>query len=375
MSRPTPYVDSLIQTSSSKPNGNTFTGATVTVSVVKHTPVIAADNNNNGESNDDGNDNDPDTNNRGDDQEKKQQSEEAKVNKKKSKSADKVMYALFVTEDEFRSPSLQTQYSSIDWSIVHQLAKVNGFRGASGSLLVVNKVGLPVLILGLPNQPTLSSLRSASQSISKKAISAKFSHIIVHVPSHPNIAELAPVKLGFGRGVKGTPKSNVSQRIITPTQLIDVMIRGLLYSNWSHDLYLEKKKFRIGEITLVSTADIDMNAVMVAVNGAESVSLAREIGSLRFQDANNTYMKELLVKLVATHSDVLQIKVLDRQQCLAEGYNLIAAVNQASWDQCYLVAVEYTPPGYVERQGDAPIGMLAFYASFLISSPSHFELH
>lgn len=372
MSRPIPLVDSLISTPYSLPQGNTYKGATITVNIVEKVPditiedgneeknvdeatTIPEDNNNNKEKVN--NDADKKTIPEDDNNNKEKVNNDTETKKKTQKK--KILYAIYITEDQFKSDFLSTQHPTIDWIIVRQLAKADGFSGSSGCLMVVNKQGGAVLLVGISNKPTLATIRTASQLITKRSISTKCDHIIVYYPINTEITELAPVMMGFGKGVKGTEKSNLLSTIITTKQLIDVMIRGLFYPNWSHDLYLQKDSFRVKEITVVvqEGVDINMNDVAIAVNGAESVSLSRELGSLRFQDATNTYMKDTLVKLVERHQDVLKIRVLNREECLKNNYNLICAVNQASWDPCYLVAIEYTPPGYIQQDGDAPIGM------------------
>jgi len=261
-------------------------------------------------------------------------------------SQDDTLYALFTTPDQLKAENIAEDYPCIDWTIVNTILDAQGFTGASGSAVVVNKAGKPVIIVGLSKTPTLSSVRTAAQAITQKARDTKRHNVVVYVPQTIQIAERTSTKLGYGKGVKGTTKTNINEIFVTQNQLVDSIIRGLFYSNWTHDLFTKEKLFAVLNFTLIGK-DLDIAIVSAATHGAESTTFARELGSLRFSIANNTYMKNTLEALAATHDDVFRIKVMNREELLAEDYNLICAVNQGSWDPCYIVAIEYTPPTFV----------------------------
>lgn len=255
--------------------------------------------------------------------------------------------AIFVTPAILASEEIATQYPTIDWALAKAIAKAEGFTGAEKPITVVDKAGKAVIIVGVGENPTLASIRSAAQAIGCKAVSTKRDNVVVYVPSDLKATEIEATKLGYGKGVRGTDKTKATVPVITQCQLVDTIVRGMLYNNWSHDLFTKKKAHVVGNFTLVGEK-ICIDVVSKAVHGAESVSFARELGSLRFATATNTYMKDVVEKLAHNNKDVFKIKVMDRKALLAEEYNLISAVNQGSWDQCYLVAVEYTPEGFDE---------------------------
>jgi leucyl aminopeptidase len=260
---------------------------------------------------------------------------------------DDTLYALFLTPDQLTAENAAESYPCLDWSVVKTILSAQGFAAGSGSSVVVNKAGKPVIVTGISKAPTLATLRAASHAITKTARDTKRSNVVVYIPQAVQVADREPTKIGAGKGVKGTKKSNVEEVIVSANEVIDTIIRGLFYTNWAHDLFTKEQIFAVSNFTLVGKG-LDISTVAASAHGAESTTFARELGSLRFSVANNTYMKNTLETLASTHSDVFKIKVMNREQLLAEDYNLICAVNQGSWDPCYIVAIEYTPPNYVE---------------------------
>lgn len=261
---------------------------------------------------------------------------------------DNTLYAVFVGKDFKSDDKLAAAYPTIDWAAMAPLFDAQNFTGASGNATVVNKDGKPVFVVGLGAKPTNEKLRALAISITAKAREQKRANVVVYLPQ-TQVNELDELVLGYGKGVKGTEKSKQAPTANSAAQVVDIVIRGLLYNNWAHDLFLKEPVFAVKNFTLVGQA-VDIKVVAAAVHGGESVTFARELGSLRFSVANNTYMKDVLEKLASAHSDVFKIKVVARDQLMDEEYRLICAVNQGSWDPCYIVCIEYTPPGFVETE-------------------------
>lgn len=260
------------------------------------------------------------------------------------------LYAIFVAKDFQSDEKLAAAYPAVDWAAMAPLFEAQNFTGAAGNATVVNKDGKPVFVLGMGAKPNNEKIRSLSQAIISKARDQKRDNVVVYLPQS-DIIERDELVLGYGKGVKGTEKTKQAPTVNCYAQVVDIVIRGLLYNNWAHDLFLQEPVFTVKNFTLVGEHVDGIHKVVAdAVHGAESVTFARELGSLRFSVANNTYMKDTLVKLAEAHSDVFKIKVVAREQLMEEEYRLICAVNQGSWDPCYIVCIEYTPPGFVETE-------------------------
>lgn len=295
-------VENLVQTKYVAPSGNTVQGATVTVSVEK-TVCPAQDN---------------------------------------------TLYALFLTKEQAKDVSA-VQVGDVDFAAMKPLLDAQNFTGAAGAqAVIVNKQNKPVIVVGLGERPTVETIRTVASAVTTKAKAQKRAQVVVYAAA-VTVAELDEVAIGYGNG-KGL--SAVETVNVSFATVVDQIIRGLIYTNWEHDKFIDAA-FAVSKMVIVTEEEISAEVLNNAVHGAESITFSREIGSLRFSVANNTYMKDQAVAVAAANSDVLKIKVADKAELQAGGYNLINAVNQGSWDQCYILAIEYTPPNYTET-GVAP---------------------
>eukprot|EP00461_Guttulinopsis_vulgaris_P000184 UN00184 len=267
-------------------------------------------------------------------------------------NADDTLYATFVTTEQLEAfTTVQGLVSDV--ALIKALLTAQNFTAAAGTTAtVINKDGKPLVLVGLGARADLQIVKTAAKSVTDIARQQKRANVVVYVEPTTTVYEKEQVAIGFGKGVKNSKKSFAPEVVVDIKDVVDVIIRGLFYTNWEHDKYIDTI-FTVKNFTLVGV-DVDVKTVHDSVMGAESVTFAREIGSLRFRDANNTYMMNTAKAVAAANADVLSIKVMDKQQLLAEGYNLINAVNQGSTDPCYIVAIEYTPPGFDKASGVKP---------------------
>lgn len=269
------------------------------------------------------------------------------VEKTVDNAQDNTLYAIFVTKNQ----DLSALNVDVDFAVMQPLLQAQNFTGANKSqATIVNKAGKPVVVVGLGERPTLENLRVAAGLITTKARADKREQVVIYANTGLKIAQLDEVAIGYGRG--GKTLATVDTVTVDVETVLDAIIRGALYNNWAHDKFVDAI-FAVSKYVLVTEEDVSINAINTSVAGAESVTFAREIGSLRFSVADNTYMKNQAVAVAQANDDVLKIRVADKEELTKDGYNLILAVNQGSVDPCYIVAIEYTPPGYVEN-GVAP---------------------
>lgn len=290
-----------------------------------------------------------------------------------------VFTAVLVTQAQVAA-QLADVAIDVDFAAAAALLQAQNFTGkASSTAFVATAAGQPVILVGLGDKPKAATLRAAVRVVTKQAIAQKRAKVQVVLPTVA-IPVLAGIPLGYGQGVKASQANHEEEVALTQAELLNEVVRALFYDNWKHDLYLKEKYNAIRAFVLVGAGEVDIAAIHRAVHGAESLTFAREIGSLRMAVANNIYCKDQAVALQQAHSDVLSIKVLDKEELKKEQLNLILAVNQGSTIPPFIVALEYTPPNYVDT-GKAPYAYVGKNLTFdtggydLKPAAGMFEMH
>jgi leucyl aminopeptidase len=280
----------------------------------------------------------------------------------KSKSKKSVKKTDIKKTKAMDTKALTNLYNLIKWDTIIPSLKAQGFKATPGSVSAVPNInGSPVFLVGLGKANAKSkafspgTYRKAIAAATKAVKKLELPNIQIKLPNvDVQLKDETPV--GYGNGVKGLKQQEV--QLMTNDDKTIQSMRSMITANYSFDHYLkpatvEKKHFRIADITLISTPDeINTDTLHIATHRAESENLAKELGSLRSNFATNEYMKEQCEALVQAHPDVLKIKVLDKAALKEQGHNLILAVNQGSAIQPFIVGIEYTPPKFKVKSVD-----------------------
>ena len=211
-------------------------------------------------------------------------------------------------------------------------------------------VGLGDVIDGVSSaQHYLSTdqVRQAVHAGVETAKAQKPSSIAVIAPTLP-VNAFDAVEVGCGDGVKaekvedapvtplGTPVDAVSN-----AELVGLVIRTAVLANHTFDKYLKETSHVVANFTVVAPA-VDAAVIADNVMVAESVMVAREVGNDRADAVTPAYMQAMAELLAAAHPDVINVRTLQYDELVANGYNLITAVGQAAEVKPRIVAIEFT---------------------------------
>lgn len=244
---------------------------------------------------------------------------------------------------------------------------------AEGSLVLL--VGLGDLNDGVSSSSEhlgFSGLRGAVHTAVQTLKSKKISKVAYVLPSI-SFSSTEKTVLGYGSGVK--PVKGATSTDVVPLKkatkeasidsIIDLVARVTVTSNHAFDKYWKtetaaEKNPLLTAFTVVApfpacNSPSAFEALTTAVNTAESVLMARELGSERADVANPEYMQKIAESLAATYSSI-KVTSLQEQELRSEGYNLLAAVGQAATVPPRLVVIEYN--GLTEGENVAPIALV-----------------
>eukprot|EP00461_Guttulinopsis_vulgaris_P000051 UN00051 len=252
---------------------------------------------------------------------------------------------------------LQNVYKDIVWNDTTKfLFKAQNFSGKATSIAALaNKRGTPVLVVGLGKKDkdtdaiTLNTIRKATKAATNKARQLKLKHLQIQPIADVKVLETDLTPTGYGHGVKDTKRGQNAISFASNDTIIGETLRTIITSNYFFDKYLKaetvaEKHFYLDEVSIVTQNAPSMKSVHRVVHEAESQTFAQEIGSLRYDVADSTYMKEQCEALMKNHPGVFKMKVLSNDELKEEGLDLILAVNRGSSKPAYIVAMEYTPP-------------------------------
>lgn len=100
-----------------------------------------------------------------------------------------------------------------------------------------------------------------------------------------------------------------------------------LLTNYAFDKYKEKKYEYVKNIEFVDDADIT-DIVNKAVVKAKATLYARDLGNERSEVCNPEYLEQQARDLHAKYSDKFDIEVVDTEQLVEKGMNLIYNVGK-----------------------------------------------
>lgn len=276
---------------------------------------------------------------------------------------------VFVSQSQFKAgaevvSTLAGASNFKDVATAIEIAEAQGFKGAYKQVCVIPGVSGRVLLVGLGNiidghssaraYLSVNQLRNVVHEAIVKAKGLKVGTVAINMPTLP-ISSEDSVEIGYGDGVKPlkvedapvTPLATPVEQL-SVADAITVAARSVILGHHVFDKYysseaVKERNHRLTSVTIVtpSTAVVSQQAFADAVNVAESVLLAREVGNDRADVVNPQYMEDVARALVAAHPDVLSIRVLQNDELLANGFNLITAVGQAAVVPPRIVAIEY----------------------------------
>ena len=300
-----------------------------------------------------------------------------KVTLAKEIPAESKSIVFFLTEGQVKNFDKQTAVVTAvkkDFP-VSDIFSVSQFTGKTNSTITLPGAteGSSVVIVGLGNlndglststtHMGLEGLRMAVHTAVKAVKSKKISEVTFVTPS-VSISSVEKITLGFGSGVKS--QASKSEEIVpaqkaakeaTADQVADLFARVIVTSNHAFDKYWKsesaaEKNPLLTAVTLVSEAQF--STIVTAVNVAESVLMARELGSERADVAHPAYMQKLAEDLAATYSNIT-VTSIQEAELRAQGYNLITAVGQAAVVPPRLVVLSYTG---LEDKNATPIALV-----------------
>jgi leucyl aminopeptidase len=177
----------------------------------------------------------------------------------------------------------------------------------------------------------------------------KPAHIAVVAPTLP-VNAYDSVAVGFGDGVKLPKEDENAEKPATPlgtpvdavsaADVSALVTRTAVLANHAFDKYLAKPEHIVKNMSIVS-APMTPAALGEAVAVAEGVMLARELCNDRSDVAHPAYFEAMARALGEAHADVLTVRVLQHDELVAQGYNLITAVGQAARHKSRIVVLEY----------------------------------
>jgi len=283
--------------------------------------------------------------------------------------ADAAASVVFVTSAQFDALDVATK----------AILSAQGFKGAAKTVAatvgasagqITLYAGLGAAIDGVSTSATeylsLNTLRGAIYTAVSKAKELKAASLALTLPTIP-VTTADSVPVGAGQGVKppkpaaadadaaaekpvvpiGTPAAPASA-----DEIVDAAVRMVVTGNWRWDKYWKaetskEKNHPLGTVTIVSAAAAPVAASQTAFANAvavsESLLFAREFGNERADILHPAAAEELAAALVAANSDVMKLRVLQYDELLAQGFNLITSVGQGATVLPRLVAIEYNP--------------------------------
>lgn len=124
--------------------------------------------------------------------------------------------------------------------------------------------------------------------------------------------------------------------------MIDLITRISVLSNHVFDKYLTlQPKHRIEKLTFISDNDNSLSIIKNAQIIAECTCLARELVNDRADTVTPQYLENQSISLVNTHPDVLKLKIIQHDELLSLGLNMITAVGQGAKHKARLIIIEY----------------------------------
>ncbi len=253
-------------------------------------------------------------------------------------------------------------------------------------------VGLGDVIDGVSTTATaylaLSTLRYAIYVGVDKAKTLKAKTVTVVLPSLP-VSATDATPTGAGAGIKPVPSDakdatpvpvGVPASPASSVAVLDAAARLVILGNWKWDKYWKpsaapEKNFALDTVTIAIDTTAapfaglalgSAEAVSALTHGAaaaESVVLAREYGNERCEVMHTAAAAALAKALGAAHSDVIKVRVLEHEELLSQGYNMITAVGQAAVNKARLVAIEYN--GFADAANSAKSGSDADYIAYV----------
>jgi len=267
-----------------------------------------------------------------------------------------------------------------DQTLITQIIKAQNYKAKAGSsiILPVANTEKRILLVGLGNivdgttsctattYITMNGFRNAVHSAMNAIKAAKPNGASVFFPTGLPVSTQEAD--GSGVGVKPYKKENADKSesktetpaipdLKTPASaqaIADAFIRQFVMSNHVFDKYLLPTTSNESNFKLENGLQIVVPAGEVAkfqeqgqyaISVAESVIFSREIGNDRSDVVNPQYMEDLARKFAETHSDVVKIRVLQQDELIAQGFNLITAVGRAAPIPPRIVALEYNGLG------------------------------
>ena len=240
---------------------------------------------------------------------------------------------------------------------------------------------------------SINALRGAVYLAVEKAKALKLASVAVILPALP-VSALEAVPLGTGAGIKPLPKSDSDAAAAavplsapaTPAcggMVLDATIRMVITGNWKWDKYWKadaaaQKNHPLTAVTIAAVTSADSACccpfkgktaaglapkLASSAAAAESLLFSREFGNERSEVLTTAAAAKVAAALAAAHPDVLKYRVLEMDELLAQGYNMITAVGQGAAVPPCIAVLEYN--GFADTANAAAKGADEDFIAFV----------
>ena len=241
---------------------------------------------------------------------------------------------IYVSKSDCTVAALSQSYPALtDWNAAQ--TQLSDFRCTAKESAVIYSAnsGNRIMLVGLgtPDNCTAQTLRTATHTIIAACKQRHFQRARIILPT---------------------------TSALTPVDVANIVTRIALLSNHVFAKYLTVKEFQqMRSVTLVSQSPNNQvtAAVARAAQIAECTILARELANERADVCHPEYLEAVAQKIAQTH-ETIQVEVLQHEQLIEKGLNLITAVGQAARYKARIICLHYRHPSNQSKQPVALIG-------------------